>query len=327
MAETQTPPGQTASFADDFIACWHRVPNKAFFFALLAAWLLLFQFVGSGVFAYVDTPSLFQWLWKQYWNPSPDNDDGLGVLVPVVVLALFWWKRKEILEVPARLWWPALVLLGGCLLLHVVGYLIQVPRISAVALFCGLYALMGLAWGPAWLRRSFFPFFLFVFAVPITGVGGPVASLTFHLRLLVSQLVTGFCNTGLGIDVHREGTQLSNSARTYGYDVAAACSGLKSLIAITALCTTYGFITFQKNWKRLLMMAASVPLAVLGNMLRLLAIVIAAEMDGEKAGQFVHDNSVCSLLPYVPAILGIALLGHWLREKPGEPLLSVNPTP
>ncbi len=328
MAETQTPPGPNAGFdSDDFVGCWNQLPNKAFFFSLLAAWILLFQFLGSATFAYVDTPSLFGWLWKDYTSPSDDNDDGHGVLIPLVVLALFWWKRRQLLAVPVRAWWPGLLLLAGCLLLHMVGFLIQQPKVSAVALFCGIYALMGLAWGVAWLRASFFPFFLFAFSVPITGVGGPIAYTTFHLRLLVTRLVTIVCNTVLGIDVHRDGTQLSNAAQTYSYEVAAACSGLRSVIAIFALCTIFGFVTFEKPWKRACLMAAAIPLAVLGNMLRMLTIIIAAEMDGQSGGNYVHDSAIFSMLPYVPAILGILVLGHWLREKTAETAPPLNPTP
>jgi len=328
MAENQTPPGQTAGLTAEFVECWNQLPNKAFFFSLLAAWILLFQFLGSATFAYVDSPSLFSWLlWKCYLRPGDDNDDSHGILIPIVVLVLFWWKRQELLRLSSRTWAPALALVAGCLFLHVIGYLIQQPRVSAVALFCGIYALMGLAWGPAWMRAGFFPFFLFAFAVPISGAGGPIASLTFHLRLWVTQLVTAFCNIVLAIDVHREGTALFNGARTYNYEVAAACSGLRSLIAIFALCTIFGFITFEKNWKRILMMAAAVPLAVLGNVLRMLTIVLAAEMDGQKAGDFVHGNWFFSLLPYVPAILGIMVLGRWLREKTAEPALNLKTDP
>ena len=312
--------------SDDFIECWNRLPNKAFFFSLLAAWFLLFQFLGSTTFSYVDTPSLFGWLWKDYTSTSDDNDDGHGVLIPFVVLALFWWKRERLLAVPVRAWWPGLLLLAGCLLLHTIGYLIQQPKLSAVALFCGIYALMGLAWGMAWLRACFFPLFLFAFSVPITGVGGPVAYTTFHLRLLVTRLVTIVCNTLLGIDVHREGTQLFNAAHTYSYEVAAACSGLRSVIAIFALCTIFGFVNFEQNWKRGLMVAAAIPLAVLGNMVRMLTIVLAAELGGQASGNYVHGNWFFSLLPYIPAILGILVLGHWLREKTAEPPAPLNPT-
>jgi len=71
---------------------------------------------------------------------------------------------------------------------------------------------------------------------------------------------------------------------------------------------------FRANWRRLLMLVAAVPLAVVGNVLRLLVIILAAETFGQNAGNAVHTSSIFSLLPYVPALLGVLLLAHWLRE-------------
>ena len=51
---------------------------------------------------------------------------------------------------------------------------VQEARISIMGLFTGIYGLMGLAWGLAWLRASFFPFVLFVFAVPFGSLAEPV---------------------------------------------------------------------------------------------------------------------------------------------------------
>ena len=80
-------------------------------------------------------------------------------------------------------------------------------------MFAGIYALMGLAWGPGWLRASFFPFFLFVFCIPISSIG---ESVTLPLRNLVARIVEALCNNNfVGMDIHRDGTQLFNSARTF----------------------------------------------------------------------------------------------------------------
>jgi len=94
-----------------------------------------------------------------YRDDADGNGDGQGWIIPWVVVGLFWWKRKQLLALPSRTWSPALLMLVGALMLHFLGYLIQQPRISIVALFGGIYALMGLAWGPAWLSGSLFPFF------------------------------------------------------------------------------------------------------------------------------------------------------------------------
>ena len=63
--------------------------------------------------------------------------------------------------------WLMFTLIAFSLVLHVIGYAAQQPRISIVALFTGIYGIMGLAWGWDWLRASFFPFFLFAFCVPL----------------------------------------------------------------------------------------------------------------------------------------------------------------
>jgi len=66
---------------------------------------------------------------------------------------------------------------------------------------------------------------------------------------------------------------------------------------------------------------------MLGNSLRMMAIIVAAEIGGKSWGDFVHENVFFSLLPYVPAILGVMLLAHWLREPRPEPALTPAPSP
>src|SRR5580704_18049221 len=130
----------------EFARCWHLLPNKGVFFPLLVAWLLLFQFVGNATFGYIDTSSLLWWMKNAYFNSMNEAEDGHGLLIPPLVLALLWWKRKDLLAGPNRLWRPALFMLAGALALHLLGYLIQQPRVSIIALFVGIYAISGLAW-------------------------------------------------------------------------------------------------------------------------------------------------------------------------------------
>jgi len=298
----------------DSVDCWHQLPNKTFFFALLAAWLTLFQFFGNSTFGYINTPSLFQWMFNVYNNRSVPSDDAYGNLIPFLVVGLFWWKRKELLRLPLKIWSPAVMLVALGLALHILGYVIQQPRLSIVALFTGIYGLMGLAWGHVWLRNSFFPFFLFIFSVPVGVVLEPI---TFPLRILVSELVEWVAHNIFGIGVLRMGTQLFDPLGTYQYDVAAACSGIRSLVAIFLFATVCGFVMFRSPWKRLFMMALSVPFAVLGNLLRMLLIVIAAEIGGQQWGNRVHESTVIGLLPYVPVFLGLLFVGWWLGGKTG----------
>jgi exosortase len=305
-------PGVPAEFRADLLDCWRCLPNKGFFFLLLATWLTLFQFFGNSVFGYIHSPSLLEWMFNAYNSGGVSSDDALGNLIPFLVIGLFWWKRKELLQLPLRIWPSALMLVGLGLALHILGCVIQEPRVSILALFIGIYGLMGLAWGPAWLRKSLFPFFLFIFSVPVSTVVEPI---TFPLRILVSELVEWVAHGILGIGVLRMGTQLFDPLGTYQYDVAAACSGIRSLVVVFLFATVCGFVMFRSPWKRLFMMALSVPFAVLGNLIRMLLIIIAAEIGGQQWGNYVHESIVISLLPYIPVFLGLLFAGWWLEKK------------
>lgn len=319
----------------DFCDCWQKLPNKAFFFGLLIAWLALFQFAGNSTLGYVRTHSLFHWMFTSYNPPVPDAlkeaevppeaGDAHGNLVPFVVLALLWWKRKELMAAGLKTWSPGMVLVFTGLVFHLLGYAVQQPRISIVGLFTGIYGLMGLAWGPGWLRHSFFPYFLFVFAVPLGSLAEPI---TFRLRVLVAQLVEVISHYVLSIEVLREGTKLMDPTGHYEYEVAAACSGIRSLIATVGLGVILGFVSFRQWWKRLVMISSAFPLAVLGNLIRMLTIVIAAELGGQEWGKQVHNGGpggIFSLLPYVPAFIGLLMLERYLlgpRPAKATPAMS-----
>jgi len=312
--------GVVENFRADFLNCWGQLPNKGLFFGLLAAWLALFHFLGNATFGYLNTPSLLRWMYLAY--SSGDGQDGHGNLIPFVVLVLFWWKRQELLTLALKIWWPGQLLIVLALGLHVVGYLVQQPRVSIIALFVGIYGLMGLVWGAAWLRASFFPFFLFAFCVPFGSLG---ESVTFPLRLLVTKISVGISHGVLGIDVIREGSQIFDSQHSFRYDVAPACSGIRSLISLLALTTIYGFVSFKAGWKRLLMMLVAVPLAVVGNVVRITGVIVIAEAFGQDAGAWFEQKF--GWVTFAVAIACVLLLGSWLREREVEPALPLVAKP
>jgi exosortase len=304
------PIDNISDFWRDTTNCWQRLPNKVFFFVLLAAWLALFQFLGNSILGYVHTSSLFSWMYHAYNGSESAVDDKTGNIIPFLVIGLFWWKRHELLTSRMQIWGPGLAVLIFAMLLQTLGYCIQLPQVSIVALFVGIYGLMGLAWGAEWLHKSFFPYFLFLFSMPL---GAHSTFITFPLRLLVTWLVEIISHI-FGIGVIRVGTQLIDPFGSFQYDVAPACSGIRSLVAIFLLATVYAFFTFRSPWKRLFLIALACPFAVLANLLRLLMVIVAADIGGQKVGDWVHDNWFTSLVPYVPAFFGFMLVGWWLEK-------------
>jgi exosortase len=315
--------GILEEFQTDLVKTWHRLPNKGFFLVLLAAWLAVFQFFGNSTFGYVASPSLFRWMWMACTSQGEDglgNDDSLSLWVPLLVLGLLWWKRKELTTVRFGLWGPALVFVACGAGFHLLGYVIQQPRLSILGLVVGLYGLTGVAWGQGWLRRSFFPFFLLIFCIPFSA---PLDFITVRLRLISCQIVEVVAHYGLGISVVREGAILKDPNNSYQYEVAAACSGIRSLVSIGLMATIGAFLSLRTWWRRLALISLAAPLAVVGNVVRLLTIIISAEIGGQSAGNYVHEGGpggIISLLPYVPAIFGLIYAARWLKEpEPAGP--------
>jgi exosortase len=304
-------------FQTDLVDSWRRLPNKGFFFGLLLAWLALFQVVGNSTFGYLDTPSLLKWIFLlgSAHSAEGETDDNQMLIAPLVVIGLFWWKRKELLNQPMRLWWPGLLLVGLGLMLHIAGYRIQQPRVSIVALFVGVYGLMALAWGPKLVRASVFPFFLFMFCVP---VGRQAQMITVPLRILVARIVEWIAKV-FHMGVLRQGTQLIDAQGHFQYEVAAACGGIRSLVVITMVAIVVGFVTVRSVPKRLVLIALAAPLAVAGNVIRLMLIIIAAKIWGQDAGLYVHDGGPGGIIVLIPYMLALFVL-MWVAAR-----MSKNP--
>lgn len=320
---TFQPP--TDSLSQEIRAYWRQLPDKGLFFGLLGAWLCLFQFWGNASFGYIPTASLFGWMHVAYMETAI-SDDGHGNMIPLVVLGIMWWKRADLISQPMRTWWPGLLLVVLGVLLHVAGFVVQQQRLSIVGLFTGIYGMMGMVWGPNFLKATFFPFFLFAFMVPL---GSFTEKITFPLQRVVTWIVEHLFNDIFGIGVVRAGTQLYDAMGSYRYDVAPACGGMRSLISIALISITYAFLVFHSPGKRFVMIAASLPLAVLGNAVRLSIIVAAGVIGGQGAGNYVHDNGLINMLPYIPAIIGVMLIGRYLEKIGGttSPGNSLTKTP
>jgi len=291
----------------DLRKLWHLMPHKGVFFALFAAWTALFHFFGNSTFGHT---SMFDWMRAVY---SGYEDDSHCSFIPLVVLALLVWKRKVLMNTPTRPWWPAVGLVAVALILHLAGFAVQQTRLSIVGFVLGLYGLTGLVWGPAWLRNTFFPMFLLLFLVPISAIS---ESITLPLRLVATRLAVGFSNAVLGIEVFHNGSQILGPDNVPLYEVAPACSGIRSLTVLGLLMLVYAWITFRSWWRRGVMIASAVPVAILGNVLRLITVIVAGEAFSPDAAVAVEQN--LGFLTFALGLVCMFALGRWLGEADSE---------
>jgi exosortase len=275
--------------------------------------------------------SLFGWLWV-FWSRSAEYAH--GYVVPVVAAGIFVWKwRTRLYAVPLRMSYSGLAVLAVAMLLYAIGVKAAVPRIVAgsfVVLVFGLVLYFG---GWPWAKELWFPCAFLLFMIPLNFLDPYVS---FPLRLFVAELSTQVLNL-FGLAVYRQGTGIySQLGRFAPLDVADPCSGIRSLVALMALTALYGYITMDRAWKKWLLFAASIPLAVVGNLARIATVALVAQGFGEDwAMTIYHDYSgyiVFSLAILCMIALGTALNLHyrelihrWVYEEVPVPVKARRP--
>ena len=242
----------------------------------------IFQFFGNATLGYIQTHSLFRWWAYQWVNPESETQHGL------LVLALgIWILGRNLSRAGAGSTdWSgrALAAMAGGLALHALGFVAEQARVSIAGLLLFAWGAAALGGGSRWGRASAFPVAFMVFAIPMNALD----SAGFWLRMWVVDASAAVAH-GLGIAVIKNGTQLLAPDGRYDYDVAAACSGVRSLTALAAISLLVGYLRFRPLVVRAGFLALSVPLVLAGNVVRVVTIVLAARAGGPAWGDRAHE--------------------------------------
>lgn len=272
------------------------------------AGLLVFQFFGNATRGYIPTGSLFYWWGFQWANPTSEAEHGWLILG--LSCWLFWQnaRRAPMAPNPAAPGVALAAMLGG-LAVHLLGYAVQQTRISIIGFLLFTWGCLALAGGRRWSGAAAFPLVFMLFALPVNVLD----TAGFWLRMWVISTSHGLANLG-GIEVIRSGTQLFAPDGSYQYDVAAACSGVRSLMALTALSLLLGYLNFRPWWLRVLVLLLSFPFTYVGNVVRISAIIVAAEFFGQRAGVVVHEwaGFLVFIIVLGLVLLSVSALRRWL---------------
>lgn len=319
------PPRVQPSPLQELRSLWDSLPHKALFGVLLAAWAALFHLLGNSTLGYISTDSMFGWLAAVYDGSSRlGRDDELGLLVPWLVGAILYLRRTELAAVPKAPWSPAILLVAVGLLLHMAGYVVQQTRLGVVGCILGFYGIMGMLWGRKWMAEVAFPYFLLLFCVPVSVF---LDTMTHKLRLVSTMLSTGFCEVVLNIPLVRSGTQVFHKATAsmpgFSFDVAPACSGIRSATVVLLLTITYAFLSFRGWGRRAVLVLLSPVFAVLANVIRLIVVFTVSEAQGQKAGEMIENKF--GFATFLIALGCVFLVARFLQEPDSPSEGSARP--
>ena len=250
---------------------------------------------------------------------AEEEDMSFGWFVPVFSAYVLWVKRAAVAAAVRRgqfSWagFAACLPFLGLALLGTRGVQLRLEMLGFAGL-CVTVPWTFFGWECA--KQFVFPAGYLLFCIPLATF---LDFVTIHLRYLASGTALSVLN-GFGFDAIREGTAvISRGSHPFAVDVAEPCSGLRSLFALMALTAGYAYFN-QPTWlRRGLLFLCSIPLAVAGNVARIVSIcVIASCTDPAFATGFYHDYS--GYIVFIVAISLMVVVGElidrlWVEKKP-----------
>ena len=267
---------------------WSRLSPAAqldvAFWAVVASGLFfLFHLHGNSQEIAACRRSLFLWL-RSRWT----GDYAYCMFLPLASLVAVWWRRRDIAAAPRRADGRGVPVVALALALHWIGVLAQQPRLSAAGFIVLLWGLPFLLYGYGLARWLLFPCGYLFLAIPLNFID----SMTAPLRLFATAASAGILN-GFGLEVQRVGSGLfSGAGNAFAFNVAPECSGLRSLLAMTALMAFYAWYSQKTPAKKWILFLGSLPVAVVANICRIILVVVVAAFFGQDTAMGLwHDYS------------------------------------
>lgn len=254
-----------------------QVRNKRFSTTAAATALLLLSF--AFLYRHVIAKLVYDW--------AIDDNYSHGFLIVPLALYFVWHGRARILSLERRpSAWGSIVVLGSMAMLvaGVLGSELFLTRVSMLGTVAGTVLFL---FGWKHLRALLAPICFLMLMIPVPAI--IFNQIAFPLQLLASRFAELGLN-GLGIPVLREGNVIQLAATSL--EVAEACSGIRSLVSLLTLGIVYGYFQEKRISVRVLLAAATVPVAILANGFRVAGTGVAAHVYGEEAAQgFFHSFS------------------------------------
>ena len=294
-----TAPGP--SFADRAVAVFCKYGPL-----VAVALVLLWFYAGEARYGAGRFQTALSWLWSA-WNS--ENDFEHGPMFPLIIAGLIYHRYGRLKEVAGNGNYLGLfvVLIGA--VLYMAAYRTLQPRVAVGALPILLWGSALYLWGWAVARMLFLPLFFFWLAIPLPSF----QQATTHLQLMA----TSFAHHGaslFGVETLVQGNMISSADGAWEpLEIAKGCSGIRSLMALLMISGAWACIVEMALWKRAVLFLSAIPLAILGNSLRVISIFVIAEYgNAEWARTTWHDWS--GLLLFYPISLMLLLGIHSLLE-------------
>ncbi|MFO0773564.1 MAG: VPLPA-CTERM-specific exosortase XrtD [Nitrospiraceae bacterium] len=249
--------------------------------------------IGLLTVAYHDSLRFLLSIWLK------DDNYSHGLLVPFISAYLIWSLRDRMLARPVVGAEWGLALMGVATVLYLVGELATLYSLLHVSFALQLVGLFICMQGLVRAWQAAFPLAYLFTAIPL-----PMfiyQNVTGTLQLWSSSLGIGVLQL-LGVTAYQEGNVIDLG--TVQLQVVEACSGLRYLFPLVSLSCLAAYLLRDRWWKRIVLVLASIPVAILLNGLRIGMVGMLVEWTGPSAA----DGALHLVEGWVLFLLSVAAL-------------------
>jgi exosortase len=242
---------------------------------------------------------------ETWWN---DSNNSHGLLVPFIAAFFIWKKLPELKGTSIQVNGCGAMLLIVSLVVYILSFAGGVAVAGRSMIVFSLVGLVIYNYGKVFFKNLAFPLFFLLFMIPVpTSIIGivslPLQRWATDIAAVLIRIVS--------IPVYQEGNMLY-FAQTQ-LEVAESCSGIHSIMAMLMLGTIFVYMNRMTLTGKILIVASTIPIAMLANITRVTGTGILAHFYGSRMARgFLHDFS-----GIVVFIFGLVLLmvTYWMIQR------------
>lgn len=233
-----------------------------------------------------------------------------GFLVPFVALWAATAHREALAQIEPRPPVGGRLMLAALAPVYLAALVFGNPTLIGVVAVATVVATVLALRGLAWVMTLRFSLAYLLFMVPLPASW--VTPVIVKLQLWVSQAAVDLLQLQ-GVPIYREGNVLALPGDVELF-VAEACSGITSLITLIPIGVFIAYFTDVVPWRRIALVAAVVPIALAGNLLR---VILTVWLSIEVSVEFATTGPLhewAGVLTYVIGCLALLGVGVLLRR-------------
>lgn len=257
---------------------------------------LIYTFVGIIVVFYYNT---FRWLIES-WINNPYYSH--GIIVPIISGYIIWRMKKELISTHRKESQKGLIIFIIGLVLQTISVIYSIRFLSGLSLIIVIFGVISYLYGWELINKIKFPISFLLLAVPL-----PFVDIVAPPVQILSTVASSNIANMLGIPTEMDGLLLKTNAGIF--EVALECSGLRSIISLLTLSIIYASILEGGILMKSTIVLSSIPLAIIGNVLRITSILDVANVYGKDVA-INYFHGISNLLLFGIMSIGLFLVGR-----------------